>query len=47
MHPRPATIDPGAEEMSRESACRLLARIERPHDDPGTVMVTPKLVKGE
>ena len=47
MHPRPATIDPGAEEMGRESARRLLARIERPHDDPVTVIVTPKLVKGE
>lgn len=46
LHPRPATIDPGNEEMGREAVRRLLGRIERPHDDPVTVMVAPKLIEG-
>lgn len=46
LHPRPATIEPGNEEMGRECVRRLLGRLERPQDDPVTVMVAPKLVVG-
>jgi len=47
MHPRPATIDTGSEEMGRQAVLRLLARIEHPQSDPLVTMVTPKLVEGE
>lgn len=43
MHPRPASIDPGAEEIGFRAVVRLLARIQRPNDPLITIHVAPRL----
>jgi DNA-binding LacI/PurR family transcriptional regulator len=44
MHPRPASIDIGAEEIGYRCVGRLLNRIERPDGPPLIIQVTPHLV---
>ena len=43
MHPRPASIDIGAEEIGYRAVNRLLNRIERPNGPPLIIQVTPRL----
>jgi DNA-binding LacI/PurR family transcriptional regulator len=43
LHPRPASIDIGAEEIGYRCVNRLLNRIERPHGPPLIIQVTPRL----
>jgi DNA-binding LacI/PurR family transcriptional regulator len=44
MHPRPASIDIGGEEIGYRCVSRLLNRIERPHGPPLIIQVAPRLV---
>ncbi|MGC4030981.1 MAG: substrate-binding domain-containing protein [Tepidisphaeraceae bacterium] len=44
IHPRPATIDIGAEEIGYRAVNRLLNRIERPNGPPLIIQVTPRIV---
>jgi len=44
MHPRPASIDIGSEEIGYRCVSRLLNRIERPHGPPLIIQVAPRLV---
>jgi DNA-binding LacI/PurR family transcriptional regulator len=43
MHPRPASIDIGADEIGFRAVVRLLARIKRPQDRTVSILVAPKL----
>jgi LacI family transcriptional regulator len=44
MHPRPASIEIGCEEIGYRCVGRLLNRIERPHGPPLIIQVAPRLV---
>ncbi len=44
MHPRPASIEIGAEEVGYRCVSRLLNRIERPEGPPLIIQVTPRLI---
>jgi DNA-binding LacI/PurR family transcriptional regulator len=43
LHPRPASIDIGGDEIGYRCVNRLLNRIERPHGPPLIIQVTPRL----
>jgi LacI family transcriptional regulator len=47
LHPRPASIDIGAEEIGFRSVVRLLARLRRPHEGPVVIQVSPRLAFSE
>jgi LacI family transcriptional regulator len=44
MHPRPASIDIGADQVGYRAVLRLLARMEHPNDPPLVINVAPRLV---
>jgi LacI family transcriptional regulator len=43
LQPRPASIDPGAEQIGFRAVVRLRARMQRPNDPPLVIQVSPKL----
>jgi LacI family transcriptional regulator len=47
LHPRPASIDIGAEEIGFRSVVRLLARLRRPQEGPVVIQVSPRLAFSE
>jgi LacI family transcriptional regulator len=47
LSPRPATIDPGAEEVGWRAVHRLVSRIEHPDEPPVLIQVAPRLVEPE
>ena len=47
LHPRPASIDIGAEEIGFRSVVRLLARLRRPQEGPIVIQVSPRLAFSE
>ncbi|HSV14024.1 MAG TPA: LacI family DNA-binding transcriptional regulator [Tepidisphaeraceae bacterium] len=44
LHPRPASIDTGAEEIGFRAVIRLQSRLQRPDDPPLVIQVAPHLV---
>jgi DNA-binding LacI/PurR family transcriptional regulator len=44
LQPRPASIDIGAAQVGRRAVLRLMARLDRPHDPPVSIHVSPRLV---
>jgi DNA-binding LacI/PurR family transcriptional regulator len=43
LHPRPASIETGAEEIGFRAVMCLCSRMQRPHDPPLTIQLAPKL----